>query len=63
MITDATRPHEWLTAVKVVSGVEKTGERQHLGTSIIYKMPAATEGERDREQNRISHSFLVVFFY
>lgn len=45
------------------SGAESAGERQHPGTSIFHKMPAATEGERDREQSRISHSFLVVFFY
>lgn len=34
---------------------EETRERQHLGASIIYKMPAATKAERDQDQeNRIA---------
>lgn len=52
------------TAAALGAAVEETGEQQHLGTSIMHKMPAATKGERDQKQeNRISQSFLMVFFY
>lgn len=34
---------------------EEAGEQQHLGASIIYKMPAATKAKRDQNQeNRIA---------
>lgn len=52
------------TAAAAGVAAKETGEQQHLGTSIIHKMPAATKGERDQKQeNGISQSFLMVFFY
>lgn len=51
-------------AVAVGAAEEETGEQQHLGTSIIHKMPAATKGERDQQQeSRAAQSSLVVVSY